>query len=519
MRDPDIVYERVKARVEQYEIERRKKSNRRQIAIAVIAFAAIIGLSIFLYRKLGKGVTTKEPVSPTESVAIENSVTPTGSANLTETVIPTDIVKPTEGVTQTISPADDDPVPRIIWVDFPFLGITDDAKELIQQRLKEWGIDCSIEFISSEDRLGKDYKEWLDKMKNSKTVPDIISAGIWEHGVSDVVEFVKSELLPLNDFLATEEGQSLYSSYAEVEWDRTAVNGTYYTVPLRLANLDEVYLYVNDQYKDAFVDQFDGTYESMRNFCDMRSDSHPVIAMNFGKKLLEAFEGCYTGVFYGSYRVQTQEFLDLTKQDETKELLQTIYSDYQSGLAVYVDTPMVGTPVELPENTLVYIVSEKQDRLDGFTEIVWNRDLCKAAPGISYGVSVSSRHQELAKQILSLCYSDPELASLLCWKTADAERWEERTEYLATCASGSLAGFLPEISYEQFLALSQYNDDIQALCARMMTVRGGETVLNEQYPAYLNNFFNEKREYKDMAGVKAIDKLNEQLKKWLKSKE
>lgn len=101
MREPDIVFERVKARAEQYEIERQKRSNHRQIAIAVIAFAAIIGLSIFLYRKLGKGVTTQEPVSPTESVSIENSVTPTESANLTEKVTPTDIVKPTDRVTPT----------------------------------------------------------------------------------------------------------------------------------------------------------------------------------------------------------------------------------------------------------------------------------------------------------------------------------------------------------------------------------------------------------------------------------
>ena len=101
MRDPDIVFERVKARVEQYEIERRKRSNRRQIAIAVIAFAAIIGLSIFLYRKLGKGGAPKNPVAPTESVTIVNAVTPTGTVKPTDGITPTEPGKPTDTVTPT----------------------------------------------------------------------------------------------------------------------------------------------------------------------------------------------------------------------------------------------------------------------------------------------------------------------------------------------------------------------------------------------------------------------------------
>lgn len=511
MREPDIVFERVKARAEQYEIERQKRSNHRQIAIAVIAFAAIIGLSIFLYRKLGKGVTNRESNVPTESVTLINSVTPILSGKPSEEITPTGPAKPSETVTPTISP-DDDPAPKIVWIDFPFLGITDEAKDLIRWRLKERGINCSIEFISSEDRLGKEYKDWLDKKNNSNSPPDIVSAGIWEHGLFDAAEFAKSELLPLNDFLATEEGQSLYNSYAEAEWDRAAVNGTYYTVPLRLANLNEVYLYVNNRYKDAFDEQFDGTYDSLRNLCGT-IDTHPVIAMAFGGRILNAFEGC-ADVFGVSYRMKTREFTDLTKQNETKELLQTIYSDFESGLTVYVDSAS-----ELPENTLIYIAIEKRDHLDEFTENVMRQDLCQAAPGMSYGVSASSQHSELAMQILFVCYSDPEIASLLCWRTSDAERWEERTEYLASCASESLAGFLPEMSDEQYLAMQQYDSDIGTLCSKMVVVRTEGAELNKYYLEYINLFFSEPREYKDMAGVKIFDKLNEQLGAWLKSRE
>ncbi len=427
------------------------------------------------------------------------SATPTESTQPMVTMSPTPSATPTE-----------DPDPYIIWAETPFLGITEEAQDLIRIRLKEKGIDCRIEFISSEDKLGTEYKSWLDKMNRGNKAPDIISAGLWEHGIFDAVAFEESEMIPLNDYLLTEEGRALYEAYAEVEWDRTEVHGKYYTVPERLPFLNEVYLYVNNQYKDVFDSTFDGTYESIRNLCSTISSS-PVIVTAFAPKILYALEDCASS-FSVSFNLSTREFTDLTKQDSMKEYLQMVWSDYRSGLMVRVETGE-----DLPSNTLVFIGTEKPDQLEGYTEIVWKRDLCLAAPALSYGVSASSQHQDLALRILGMCYSDPEIASLLCWRVPDEKRWAERTKYLESCAENSLAGFLPEITGEQFLALQQYDSDISTLCTKMFVRRDGVWMMNEHYPEYLDLFFSNPKEYKDMSGTNVFDKLNKQYAKWLES--
>lgn len=450
-------------------------------------------VSLVILTSCNSGEPQKEPENN------QVSATPTESTQPTVTSSPTPLATPTE-----------DPDPQIIWAETPFLGITEEAQDLIRIRLKEKGIDCRIEFISSEDKLGTEYKSWLDKMNRGNKAPDIISANLWEHGIFDAVAFVESEMIPLNDYLLTEDGCVLYEAYAEVEWDRTGVNGKYYTVPLRLANLNEVYLYVNNQYKDSFDSTFDGTYESIRKLCSTIPSS-PVIATSFGTQILYAFEDCASS-FNASYKLSTQEFTDLTKQEGTKEYLQMVWSDYRSGLMVRVETGE-----DLPSNTLVFIGTEKPDQLEGYTEIVWVRDLCLAAPGLSYGVSASSQHQDLALRILGMCYSDPEIASLLCWRVPDEKRWVERTAHLESCAEKSLAGFLPEISGEQYEALQQYGSDINTLCTKMFVRRDGVWMTNEHYPEYLDLFFSNPKEYKDMSGTNVFDKLNKQYAKWLES--
>ena len=450
-------------------------------------------VSLVILTSCNSGEPQKEPENN------QVSATPTESTQPTVTSSPTPLATPTE-----------DPDPQIIWAETPFLGITEEAQDLIRIRLKEKGIDCRIEFISSEDKLGTEYKSWLDKMNRGNKAPDIISAGLWEHGIFDAVAFEESEMIPLNDYLLTEEGRALYEAYAEVEWDRTEVHGKYYTVPERLPFLNEVYLYVNNQYKDVFDSTFDGTYESIRNLCSTIPSSS-VIATSFGTKILYAFEDCASS-FSVSFNLSTQEFTDLTKQDSTKEYLQMVWSDYRSGLMVRVE---VGE--DLPSNTLVFIGTEKPDQLEGYTEIVWKRDLCLAAPALSYGVSASSQHQDLALRILGMCYSDPEIASLLCWRVPDEKRWAERTKYLESCAENSLAGFLPEITGEQYLALQQYDSDISTLCTKMFVYRNGVWMTNEHYPEYLDLFFSNPKEYKDMSGTNVFDKLNKQYAKWLES--
>ena len=503
MRDPDKVFDIVRSRAEQHELQRVKRNNRLLSVVLVIVIVAVIGTSIMNHqrrseKKKQNADNVETVVTPTATVA----ATPTKTAKPTVTMSPTPTQRP-------IGEYDS----NIVWAVLITSWITEEARVQIQQMLDQKGLNCHIEFVEVQDS-GKDYAEWLNGRKNTKKAPDIISSGAWENGIIDAAAFAEAEMLPLNDYLATEEGKALWDSFAEAEWDRTEFRGKYYTIPnrsQRMGGLNEWYMYVNDRYKEAFDESFDGTYESLRKICGADTGSPRVIATRgFGSSLLMAFMG-YQNLFGASYDPQTQKVDVLTNQSETKELLQMIYMDYRNGLLNKLGYEEALE--KLPDNTLVYITNDESESLEGYTKVVWVQDPCNTTIGGAYGVSATSTRKELALQVLAACYSDPEIASLLCWREADAERWTERTAYMNSLTARSTTGFFPEISTGQYAVLRKYADDLSNLCSKMSLNIQGSSKLNTAYLDYLESFFSTPKDYGD-----TFDVMNEQLEAWHKDK-
>ena len=62
MRDPDKVFERVKERAEQYELERLRRNNRILNVVLVFVMVVIVGFSIAVYlQRPGRKETGKDP--------------------------------------------------------------------------------------------------------------------------------------------------------------------------------------------------------------------------------------------------------------------------------------------------------------------------------------------------------------------------------------------------------------------------------------------------------------------------
>lgn len=151
-----------------------------------------------------------------------------------------------------VSPKDD-PSPTVIWAVHATAYISEGTQAEIQRFLDDKGINCRIEFTPLLVQQNESYIEWLDKQKKEGTTPDILSGNYWQQGIVDLVPFVQKELAPLNDYLEADIGKTLYDSYAEVEWNRTAVDGVIYAIPFRVNQYQntqgEFYLCVNDEYK------------------------------------------------------------------------------------------------------------------------------------------------------------------------------------------------------------------------------------------------------------------------------
>lgn len=452
---------------------------------------SLLWLCLLLF--LGITACTSENDRNTTTISLspaESTVTPTG-------IVPTN----TPGTSKDDS--------TVVWAVHFSADITEEAQKEIKAMLKAKGLDINIEFLPTSYDCGREYVNWLDNQKEKNTAPDILSGCLWEHGTVDAAAFTSREFLPLNQFLKSEEGQPLRDAFANVEWEKYTINGEIYVIPVRSTKEKEplVYLYVNDKYKDLFEEIFDGTYESLKMLYNA-DDANPVIALSgMGQTLLMTMGGYSKG--FTSFNPKTKQFVDLTGQDEIKEILKTVYSDYQAGILVDA-----GTPEHLTENVSVYIHKGRLEPMEGFTEYVWTEDLFATSAGVGYGILASSPRKELALQVLSACYSDPQIASLLNWGKMDASEWNRRTEYLKSCAPSILTGFLPDLSIEEKNAAIQYDDDLDVLCRKMYLYSNGElTGINPDYEAYLDQFFSNSRDYGNL-----FDDLNKQFAEWAKKR-
>lgn len=137
MRDHDELFERIKSKTQQYEMDKRKRSNRLQIAIAAFAFVALIGVTIAAYNKLGKGrATPAGNGTPTNSVAAS---TPTESVNLTDPV-----TSPT--------PVDKKGTPFTLLGDTSNIG-KDDVPGAGQVVIGSKSLDEALKLVSDDDYL------------------------------------------------------------------------------------------------------------------------------------------------------------------------------------------------------------------------------------------------------------------------------------------------------------------------------------------------------------------------------
>ncbi|MBR6365718.1 MAG: hypothetical protein IKS10_06460 [Lachnospiraceae bacterium] len=419
--------------------------------------------------------------------------------------------EPVSSSVENIDLSEEDSLPHIIW-DVGFSKpIRDNQRAAIQQIIEEKGIPCHVDFVDNRVVLGHQYAEWFEEQKVNGTVPDIFNSGYWEKGELEAAYFARKELLPLNEFLMSDEGRSLRECFSENEWKRTELNGSIYTLPDRWAPDEEVYqcIYVNDQYKDVFEEVYDGSYGSLRMVRNRFPDDDLCFVFSgIGDITTQAFLGCHV-MYCLSYNDDDGKFIDLTKQIDTKETFSMIYEDLRDGII-----KIEGYLDELPDNMLIYVKVDYGDGPEGFTRYRFSYEPYFSHFGGEYGVSAVSSHKDLALQVLNACYSDPRLASLVHWGYEDPEGWNEVTQYMNSIALHTITGFLPELSGDEYDAVARYVSDIGHLRENLVEQDGrGGWYTNPNYLYQLGYFFDHPPDYGDL-----FEKVNEQLQEWLKNK-
>lgn len=435
-----------------------------------------------------------------------DQITPSGTIGVTDAATPTPLVEE-----PTPTPVVDDPTPHIVWAINMGAWIPEEARDVIQQFIDEQGIECRIDFIDPNIVEGVEYEQWIAEQCKAGIVPDIVSSSFWEYGSIDAAHFVKNNFYPLNDYLHSADGNALFANYSKGEWAKSSVDGVNYFMPKRLRNDDRgVFLYINEKYMDYFGNEFDGTYQSIRDIYDAIGDKKLLIFMDESSSSeLGALLGGYVNSFMiASYQTKDSVIVDLTKREETKAFYQMFFTDLQDGILHEEKSPE-----DLSDNVLVYVHCGKIDSPKGFTEYTVYEDPMVTTVGTGYGIWNDAKHKDLALQVISACYSNPEIVSLLSWRAADAERWISRTEYLNTVSETVLTGFIPDLTESQHKALKEYSEDISFLYQNRYTEKAGQVILNPDYPEILEKFFSEPKDYGNLFEV-----LNQQLAAWIQTR-
>ena len=132
-------------------------------------------------------------------------------------------------------------------------------------------------------------------------------------------------------------------------------------------------------------------------------------------------------------------------------------------------------------------------------------------PG-AFGVCAYSSKQELAVQVLSACFSDPEIASLIGYGEVSVEAWDKETEIINAHRPDKLTGFMPQLTKKEIEQLDQMGDEISGFISSMITSRNptsGIGIVNSDFPRLMEDYFASPKDYSPI-----YDKINQQFDEW-----
>lgn len=441
---------------------------------------------------------------------------------------PDSAVTPTEAtvtVTITEAPNSKSVSDRITWA-LPFSGVTPSAEsqEKINSFLYENGYDCAIDFVQIGVATDEENEAWLLNYTAEHGSPDVINVGYWST-VPAVADYAEQYCLSLDEYLMTEEGKKLYDVFAPVDWAACAVRGNIYTIPWIISDKKYnrgVYLLVNEGYRDMFAD-FDGTYQFIHDiYCQLNDNSLAVVMADDGSLLSRYFLfACmgyqtYSGkMAYDPVRKCIVDFAEVEEQRKLSTAVDLIYTDLKN--EVLLNPELYGE--DISKSVLAYIRVGISTVPDGFYQIEMSPASYDSLLGGSVGIARDSKQKELALRIVTACYSNPEIATLLCPSVASPDAWKERRELMLSEQPSVLTGFLPVLSGMQKKAFNEYSNIFTYLESEGMFVY---SVSNDSW-SLRNNFRFEgwgsrgtlKRE--DIRTL--VQELNTQLAEYIAAKE
>lgn len=360
---------------------------------------------------------------------------------------------------------------RLTWALYFWRPMTPEAdnQKKINDYLYEQGYDCTIDFVYMDLVDNAENERWLQEyVSEHGGAPDVLCVGTWGDQ-SGPAHFAEKYFLPLDEYLNSSEGKLLYESFAPVEWEACRIFGNTYTIPW-MPGAEQfnrgVYLHINQKYADYFS-TYDGTYQSLHDIYEAIGDSRLCIKYADEDSLLPTrflfgamgYQCHGSSIPYDPIRRQFVDFSEEIYRERLKSTFELIFNDFKEGILV---SPVLSQDRDDAE-VLAYIDCGIASPPDGYSRLVMAEDSYSVLLGGSYGVSRESANKELALKVIAACYSNPEIAVLLCPHMETAEKWVERKELMKGEQATDLTGLVIELPWESKKAYDLYRQAVMKI--------------------------------------------------------
>ncbi len=450
-----------------------------------------------------------KPASTGENTTAANMITGSSIDASTAEVSRPEQTSPT--INQT------DPVPtaskHITW-ELGFYGAPNsDGQKEINRLLLEKGYDCEIRFVPTGAYGVGESRLWQEEYEANNPPFDILFTGSFNDDYFEAIDFVREKYIPLSDYLASEKGRPLKEFFSPFEWSHTTIRGDIYAIPHMIspvASTPFVYLYVPDRYIEQFSD-FDGSYSMLMDIYSAHHSADEVIVLG-ELSTLESFLPYKRFLRTVPYDSKGQSFIDISMNLEDIELINRIAEDFHSGKLV---VPILS---QVADENMFALLEYSRIEKEGFTAYPLNGYAGYINLNMSYGVSQKSENPELALEILSACYTDPEISAYLLREMESEEAIAKRRAFLSQVEAGDIQDFFPELTKAQQETMIRYSTAYRDLFNSLVIYAYDEEIkterwmMNEEYDVdeLIRNL--EAPEFRQL-----LQELNVQLAEYFKS--
>ena len=284
------------------------------------------------------------------------------------------------------------------------------------------------------------YHDALEKAVKEKAVDVAYVDVCYETAQGEMAQYLQSGLFyPLNKWLHSTEGKSVYKLYDKEVWKGSSVNGKNYVFPNEVYyDVPEVVIaFRKDHVSQKLIKSWDGSWGDLFRIMEkVRLGKNDMMVT--GYPMMDFFEGRVKKRKYMIdddivYDIQNQTVHQPFELEEFYEYLSFLHKCYQKGYVIHGMDDGTTTQDELQhqERGEYAMAWTAEECLKPSDHVFVRRPVCvRGILGEGTAISAYSDKKEKALELMKILRTDDEIANTLIWGEQDAKKLLDEDGYV-----------------------------------------------------------------------------------------